>query len=363
MPGLWLLLFLMAAILPGSSASASAAETSLPAFPEKARFILSTDLSGDIDDAAAFGFLIEATQRGRGTIAAVVTDSPAESAAPAARAFLDAWGLREVPVGAYRGRVGDARDGPYARGVADAFGQKGRSRADFPDDVATLRRVYDTAPDRSIVFIAIGFLNSLVGLLRSPATGAPDSVDGAVLFERKTAYVVSVGANFVGNPDGATRWNWKHAPGAAEYVLNHMTRPFFWLPANEIDQAGFPKDHPRAREADALTGPEGLGWDAATNPIKLAFELARKNHPGLLADGLRRKAFDPAAVRFATDLDADLFGFHCQNVSVTIRDGHLRVNPERHGPFAVLRLAMPTAGNKARDYLDGILGNLAPPNR
>ncbi len=137
-----------------------------------------------------------------------------------------------------------------------------------------------------------------------------------------------------------------------------MTRPFYWLPANEIDQAGFPPDHPRARHPHALTGPEGLGWDAAIHPIQLAFELTREHHPGLLADGLRRKAFDPAAVRFATDLDTELLGFRHRDIHVEMDDGRLRVDPEREGVFTILEWRMPTVGDRSRDYLDGILARV-----
>jgi hypothetical protein len=332
-------------------------------FPRDAHLVLSTDLSGDVDDAAALGFLFEAAQRGRGRLAAVVTDSPAESAAPAARALLNAWGFSDVPVGAYQGEKGDSRDGPYARGVADSFGQAGRTRRDFPSDVEVLRQVYEAAPDRSIVFIAIGFLNSLEGLMRSPASDDADSLDGLALFERKTAYVVAVGANHLGNPDGETRWNWKHAPDAAAYVINHMPRPFFWLPANEVDQAGFPAEHPRFRAPHALTGPEGLGWEAGTNPIQLAFELTREHAPGLLAEGLRRKAFDPAAVRFATDLDTELLGFRHHGIHVEMTAGRLRLDLQRVGPFSILEWILPTTGGRSRDYLDAILARLQSPKR
>jgi hypothetical protein len=274
---------------------------------------------------------------------------------------LDVWGHDSVPVGAYQGDSGDTREGAYARHVADAFGQQGKTRRQFRSDVEVLRRVYAAAPDRSIVFIGVGFLNSLEGLMRS----GPDEIsplDGKRLFEQKTALVVSVGANFVGNPQGETRWNWKHAPAAAEFVLGNMTRPFYWLPANEIDQAGFPHDNPRRGDPDLLTGPESLGWDASENPIQLAFEIVGERHPGLLADRLRRKAFDPAAVRFATDRDTKLFGFHHRNIHVSIRDGKLHVDPQRDGVFSILRIDMPTVENQARDYLDGILGNLRQPS-
>ncbi len=354
------LIFLSILLFASIAAAAEHPRAVVPEYPDQPRFILSTDLSSDVDDAAAFGFLFEALQRGRGSLAACVTDSPVATAAPAARALLDAWGHESVPVGAYQGDSGDAREGSYARKVADAFGQKGKTRKQFPSDVEVLRRVYAAAPDRSIVLITIGFLNGVEGLMRS----GPDEIsplDGKRLFEQKTAMVVSVGANFLGNPRGATRWNWKHAPAAAAFVLGNMTRPFYWLPANEIDQAGFPRDEVRHGDPDLVTGPETLGWDAAKNPIQLAFECAREVHPGLLADGLRRKAFDPAAVRFATDLDAKLFGFHHRDIHVSIHDGALQVDPDRSGVFSILRVALPTAENEGRDYLDAILGNLRPP--
>ncbi len=324
---------------------------------EALTFVLSTDLSSDVDDAAAVGFLLEAVQRGKGQLGACVTDGPTEYASPALRAMLDAWGMDEVPVGAYQGSEGDAKEGPYAKGVAEAFGQKGRTRKDFEDDVTVLRKVYASVEEHSIVFIAIGYLNCLDGLMRSK----PDEVSplsGAALFEQKTAYVVSVGQNYLGNSEGVPRWNWKHAHDAAAHVINHMTRPFFWLPANEIDQSGFPKSDPRAGAPDALTGPERLGWNALGNPIQRAFELARLNHPGLLADGLRRKAFDPLAVRFATERDGNLFGYYLRGVHLESREGRVFLDPKRQGQFHILKLKMPTANHEVRDYLDGILGNL-----
>ncbi len=328
--------------------------------PPRPWFVFSTDMSGDVDDAAAMGFLIEAVERGQGKLAACVSDSPTLYTAPAARAMLDAWGHTDVPVGAYQGSEGHPGEGPYTQAVAEAFGQAGKTRADFEDDVSVLRRVYAAAPDRSVVFIAVGFLNSLEGLMRS-AGDAVSPLSGAELFERKTAYVVSVGADFIGNDTGEFRWNWQHAPASAAYVINRMTRPFYWLPPNEISPRGFPKDHPRARWPSTVTGPEALGWKAAENPIQLAFERTRDGHPGLLEDGLRRKAFDPAATRFATDFDTKLAGFYHRRVHLEIDGERYRLDPERKGWFSVLKLALPAPDHVARDYLDRILANLRQP--
>ncbi len=339
------------------------ARADLPAgegLPPQPWFVFSTDMSGDVDDAAAVGFLIEAVERGQGKLAACVSDSPTLYTAPALRAMLDAWSHTSVPVGAYQGGAGHPAEGPYTQAVAEAFGQAGKTRADFEDDVTVLRRAYAAAPDRSVVFIAVGFLTSLEGLLRS-AGDSVSPLSGAALFERKTAHVVSLGDNFIGNDEGELRWNWKHAPEAAAYVINHMTRPFYWFPANEFDQRGFPKDHPRARWPATVTGPEGLGWKAAENPIQLAFERTRDGHPGLLEDGLRRKAFDPAATRFATDFDTRLAGFYHRRVHLEIQDGRCRLDPERKGWFTVLKLALPAPDHIARDYLDHILARLRQP--
>lgn len=330
--------------------------------PAEPWFVFSTDMSGDVDDAAAMGFLIEAVARGQGKLVACVSDSPTNHTAPAARAMLDAWGHDDVPVGAYQGNAGHPAEGPYTQAVAEAFGQAGKTRADFERDVSVLRRVYAAAPERSVVFIAVGFLNSLEGLMRS-AGDAVSPLSGADLFEQKTAFVVSVGADFIGNDTGEFRWNWKHAPAAAAYVINHMTRPFYWFPANEIGQRNFPKDHPRARWPAAVTGPEGLGWKAAENPIQLAFERTREDHPGLLEDGLRRKAFDPVATRFATDFDTKLVGFHHRRVHLEIQGERYVLDPKRAGWFSVLKLALPAPDHVARDYLDGILAGLRPPGK
>ncbi|MDF1751729.1 MAG: nucleoside hydrolase [Verrucomicrobiales bacterium] len=330
--------------------------------PDEARWVLSTDMATDVDDTAAIGMLIEAAKRGRGTIAACVSDAPTRHGAPALRAFLDAWGYETVPVGAYQGYAGNPAEHAYPARVAHQFGQASLTRSDFPDSVSVLRRAYAESPDHSVTFIAIGFLTTLDELLQSPADEI-SPMTGRQLFEQKTRMVVSVGANFTGNRDGSLRWNWKHAPEVTARVINTMSRPFYWLPANEIDQSGFPKDHPRRGAPPTVTGPEGFGWDSEENPIQLAFEVCRSEEPEALTNGLRRKAFDPAAVRFATDFDLELFDFYHRNIHLSIEDGSIQIDPERSGVFSILRIRLPSRNGTPGNYLDNILRHLPAPEQ
>ncbi|MEC5128745.1 hypothetical protein VSU19_18430 [Verrucomicrobiales bacterium BCK34] len=317
-------------------------------------------MATDVDDAAAMGMLVEAAKRGKGTIAACVSDAPTPHGAPALRAFLDAWNYQNVPVGAYRGNAGNPTEHSYPARVADQFGQASRTRSDFPDSIKVLRRAYADSPDQSVVFIAIGFLTALDEFLRSPADEI-SPMTGQQLFDKKTRMTVSVGANFLGNDEGALRWNWKHAPEVTARVIQSMNRPFYWLPANEIDQSGFPKNHPRRGLPPTVTGPEGFEWDNMKNPIQLAFEVCQAEEPAALTNGLRRKAFDPAAVRFATDFDTDLFDFYHRDIHLSMEDGLVSVDPTRRGPFSILQMKLSSQTGASGEYLDGILRLLPEP--
>jgi len=328
--------------------------------PAEARWILSTDMATDVDDAAAMGILIEAAKRGKGTIAACVSDAPTPHGAPALRAFLDTWGYGTVPVGAYQGKAGNPTEHAYPGRVAHHFGQASRTRRDFPDAVSVLRRACADSPDQSVVFIAIGFLTALDEFLRSPADEI-SPMTGQQLFDQKTRMTVSVGANFIGNDEGSLRWNWKHAPEVTARVIQSMNRPFYWLPANEIDQSAFPKNHPRRGLPPTVTGPEGFGWDSRENPIQLAFEVCQAEDPAALSNGLRRKAFDPAAVRFATDFDTDLFDFYHRDIHLLIENGSIHVDPARRGVFSILQMKLSSQAGTSGEYLDDILRHLPEP--
>lgn len=327
---------------------------------ESPRWIVSTDLATDVDDAAALGFLFEAADRGKGEIVACVSDAPTPHGAPALRAFLNVWGFDAVPVGAYQGEQGNPTEHGYPGAVAREFGQQGLTRKDFPDAVTVLRRALAESPDQSVVFIAIGFLTALDELLQSQSDEI-SPLTGRELFAQKTRLTVAVGANFVGNEAGQLRWNWKHAPEATASVLNSMTRPFYWLPANEIDQASFPRAHSRRGNPPTVTGPEGFGWERGNHPIQLAFEVCQAEEPGALTAGLHRKAFDPAAVRFATDLDETLFQYHHRDVHLSVEGGAIRVDTSRRGVFSILNLALPSENGESGNYLDEILRRLPEP--
>lgn len=139
--------------------------------------IFDTDMGNDVDDALALGLLHALESRGECRLLAVTLTKDH----PLAAAFTDAvntfYGRGDIPIGAIRGGptpkqekylgVAEQRDDGRLRYPHDLA-----SGADAPDATTLLRRVLAGRPDRSVVFVQVGFSSNLARLLDSP----PDDI-------------------------------------------------------------------------------------------------------------------------------------------------------------------------------------------
>ncbi len=136
--------------------------------------IFDTDMGNDVDDALALGLIHALQSRGECQLLAVTLTK----SNPLAAVFTDAvntfHGRGNIPVGLVRNgptpepgrflKLAEARDGEalrYPRGLQDGN--------DAPEATALLRRILASQPDRSVVFVQVGFSTNLARLLDSPA--------------------------------------------------------------------------------------------------------------------------------------------------------------------------------------------------
>ncbi|MDY0166409.1 MAG: nucleoside hydrolase [Thermoguttaceae bacterium] len=141
---------------------------------EPVRLIYDTDMGNDVDDALALGLIHSLQLRGECRLLAVTLTKDH----PLAAAYTDAvnafYGRGNVPIGVVRngatreqGRfigLAEARDGDALR-----YPHSLRSGEDAPEATALLRRILAAQPDRSVVFVQVGFSTNLARLLDSPA--------------------------------------------------------------------------------------------------------------------------------------------------------------------------------------------------
>lgn len=145
-----------------------------PAAAEPLRLIYDTDLGNDVDDALALGLIHALQSRGECELLAVTITKDH----PLAASFTDAvntfYRRGDIPIGVVRD--GPTRGQGKFLGLAEQrdngalrYPHSLRSGEDAPEATALLRRILAAQPDRSVVFVQVGFSSNLARLLDSPA--------------------------------------------------------------------------------------------------------------------------------------------------------------------------------------------------
>ena len=167
--------------------------------------ILDTDMSIDVDDVGALCAAHALVDAGEATLLAVVHDTALDGGVGAISVINRYYG-RNVPVGAYRGPVGDPENTPepgwtnrgrgrYVEDLVRDFPSWTREADDAPDALQVYLRALEAADDGSVTIVSIGFLTNLLDLLRAPS--------GKDLIERKVSQMVMMG----GRRFGGDEWN------------------------------------------------------------------------------------------------------------------------------------------------------------
>lgn len=178
--------------------------------------IIDTDMSVDVDDVGALCTAHALANTGEANILAITHDTANEYGVGAISAINHYYGRDNIPIGAYRGEVGDADQTPsywedwtnqgighYTKDIATSFDttavQKSKPAAStglpVPDAVAVLRATLATANRKSVTIAAIGHATNLFALLNTRADGV-SPLSGRDLVANKVKDLVWMGGSF-----------------------------------------------------------------------------------------------------------------------------------------------------------------------
>jgi inosine-uridine nucleoside N-ribohydrolase len=260
--------------------------------------LLDTDIAPDCDDAGAVAILHALADRGEARVLGMAACTLNRWAAPTLDAINTYYGRPEIPVGTIKGELaGPPRDSAYTEFIARNFPNRLQDGLKAPDAVRLYREILSRQPDRSVTFVAIGWLTNLKNLLQSP----PDSVSplsGRDLVAAKVRTLVDMGPKI--DPPG-TGWNFEQDPLAARYVVENWPAPIVFSP-KEV--------------CWAMTGGR-LKETPAANPVRKAYELWLARHD------------KGASTRHSADLTAMLYAVRgLGGYWTAAAGGHLEVRPD-----------------------------------
>lgn len=182
-------------------------------------------MSIDVDDVGALCAAHALSDLGEAEILAVIHDTGFEHGVGALSVINDYYGRPDIPIGAYRGRIGSPKvirrpkwtnrgRGWYVDHLLSEFDSRIRNASQTSDALQLYRRVLSEADDNSITIVAIGFATTLLEVLQS----APDSfspLKGRWLMAKKVKQLVFMGGreqfyyatSDFGRPTDPVEWN------------------------------------------------------------------------------------------------------------------------------------------------------------
>lgn len=189
--------------------------------------LFDTDIGSDCDDAGAVAILHALADRGEARILGMASCNVNRYSAAALDALNTYYGRPHIPVGTLKGDLkGPPEHSSYAEHLANNFPNRLRTAGKAPDAVSLYRRILAKQPDRSVVFVAVGWLTNLRNLLRS----GPDEdsrLDGCELVKRKVKLLVDMGPKI--RPPGKG-WNFEQDAASAREVVNNWPTPIVFSP-------------------------------------------------------------------------------------------------------------------------------------
>ena len=201
------------------------------------KIIFDTDMGSDCDDVGALALLHHFADRDKAEILATVYTS---GKVPYGLAVVEAinifYGRPDIPIGAtHDDEVGDPVDKMQAEKLAHdqaAFGNSVIHNRDAPSHISTCRRILDSQPDHSVVYVTVGHTKGLYDLL----TSLPDStsdLSGRQLLSQKLKSWVALGALGANNPQGnySRDWNFFFNGTApyTDYLVNNFPVPVYYV--------------------------------------------------------------------------------------------------------------------------------------
>lgn len=179
------------------------------AFEERARLIIDTDMSIDVDDVLALGVAHKLQDLGHVELLAIMHNTGLPEGVGAVASVNAFYGRADLPVGAFKGTFGNPTAeenrldrwlavygrGPYVSKIVQQFPTEIQTNSQVPDAVDVYRRVLAESPDASVVIVSIGFLGNLAALLASPPDDS-SALSGADLVGNKVRELVIMGGRY-----------------------------------------------------------------------------------------------------------------------------------------------------------------------
>jgi len=191
------------------------------------KIIFDTDVDHDCDDVGALFILHGAAQRGEIDLLATIGCTSTDESAPCLDAINTWFGRPDIPVAALKDK-GFLDHKGFAAEIAKRYPCKFPSGKDYPDAVATYRRLLAKEADGSVVILAVGPLRNVANLLKSkPDDASP--LDGAALVARKVKRLEVMGGAYP--PQGNLKdgeWNFKQDPASAALVCSTWPTPILF---------------------------------------------------------------------------------------------------------------------------------------
>lgn len=246
--------------------------TALPgwATDSPVKIIFDSDVDHDCDDIAALFMLHGAVQRGEAELLATIGCTSTDEIAPCLDAINIWFGRPSIPVATLKDKGFMDHKG-FAAQIAKQYPCKHISGNDYPDAVATYRRILMNQADASVVVLAVGPLRNIANLLQSQ----PDEVsplDGVALVAKKVKRLDIMGGMYP--PQGNLKegeWNFKQDPASAELVCSIWPTPILFNGEGGSTNSGrrvtfeMPEHNPLTmafrHSADVGFASDRLSWD------------------------------------------------------------------------------------------------------
>lgn len=234
--------------------------------------IVDTDIGPDCDDVGALCLLHNMANNGEAVILGMACCTSSPWGAPCLDAINTYFGRPKIPVGTYKGS-GFLLSSPYNQDIAQHWTNRIQNGTNAPDAVALYRQILSQQPDQSVVFVAIGPLNNLANLLKSPADSY-SPLNGRDLVAAKVRALSDMGGDY---PSGA-EWNLQQDGAAAQYVFDNWPAPIM-CSGGEIGN-------------NVMSGALLSSRTASDNPVRRAYE----DYVGV---GKSRNSWDLTAMLYA----------------------------------------------------------------
>ena len=176
-------------------------------------------LSIDVDDVGALCLAHALADRCEARILAIVHDTALPSGAAGISVINEFYGRGDIPIGAYRGPVGNPDTtsrpewtnhgrGHYVDQIVADWPQGQSSLGNVSSALKVLRSSLGQAADHSVVFVSIGFLTNVHDLLVSGPDATGDGLpSGLELVRTKVKRVVMMGGRARFDAEPIVEWN------------------------------------------------------------------------------------------------------------------------------------------------------------